>query len=48
MSRDLDLWAYQHGITLDFSRPGKPTDNAFIESFTGKFRTDQAVQRRPL
>jgi putative transposase len=28
VSRDLDLWAYQRGVTLDFSRPGKPTDNA--------------------
>ncbi|MBO9403374.1 transposase family protein [Shimia sp. R9_3] len=36
VSRDLDLWAYQHGVVLDFSRPGKPTDNAFIESFNGK------------
>ena len=40
VSRDLDLWAYQHGVTLDFSRPGKPTDNAFIESFNGKFRAE--------
>jgi putative transposase len=40
VSRDLDLWAYQKGVTLDFSRPGKPTDNAFIESFNGKFRTE--------
>jgi putative transposase len=40
VSRDLDLWAYQGGVTLDFSRPGKPTDNAFIESFNGKFRTE--------
>jgi putative transposase len=31
-SRDLDLWAYVKGVTLDFSRPGKPTDNAFIEA----------------
>lgn len=31
ISRDLDLWAYQNNVTLDFSRPGKPTDNAFIE-----------------
>ena len=31
ISRDLDLWAYQNEVTLDFSRPGKPTDNAFIE-----------------
>lgn len=27
ISRDMDLWAYQRGVTLDFSRPGKPTDN---------------------
>jgi putative transposase len=40
VSRDLDLWAYQRGVTLDFSRPGKPTDNAFIESFNGKFRPE--------
>jgi putative transposase len=40
VSRDLDLWAYKRGVTLDFSRPGKPTDNAFIESFNGKFRTE--------
>ena len=32
ISRDLDLWAYLNGVTLDFSRPGKPTDNAFIEA----------------
>jgi putative transposase len=36
----LDLWAYLHGVTLDFSRPGKPTDNAFIESFNGRFREE--------
>ncbi len=40
ISRDLDLWAYQHGVGLDFSRPGKPRDNAFIESLNGKFRTE--------
>ena len=40
VSRDLDLWAYQRGVTLDFSRPGKATDNAFIESFNGKFRAE--------
>ena len=39
-SRDMDLWAYQRGVTLDFSRPGKPTDNAFIEAFNGRFRTE--------
>ena len=40
MSRDLDLWAYQRDVTLDFSRPGKPTDNAFAESFNGKVRAE--------
>jgi putative transposase len=33
ISKDLDLWAYQHCVVLDFSRPGKPTDNAFVESY---------------
>ena len=36
----LDLWSYLNGVTLDFSRPGKPTDNAFIESFNGSFRAE--------
>lgn len=40
ISRDLDLWAYHKGVVLDFSRPGKPTDNSYIESFNGKFRTE--------
>ena len=40
MSRDLGLWAYQRDVVLDFSRPGKPTDNSFIESFNGKFRAE--------
>lgn len=40
ISRDLDIWAYQKGVVLDFSRPGKPTDNSFIESFNGKFRSE--------
>ena len=40
VSRDLDLWAYQRGVMLDFSRPGKPTENAFIKSFNGKFRAE--------
>ncbi len=39
-SRDMDLWADQRGVTLDFSRPGKPTDSAFIEAFNGRFRTE--------
>ncbi len=40
VSRDMDLWAYQRGVTLDFSRPGKPTDNAFIEAFNSKLRSE--------
>jgi putative transposase len=40
ISRDLELWAYARGVTLDFSRPGKPTDNAFIEAFNGRFRAE--------
>ncbi len=39
-SRRLDQWAYLNGVKLDFSRPGKPTDNAFIESFNGRFRQE--------
>jgi len=33
ISKALDRWAYENGVTLDFSGPGKPTDNAFMESF---------------
>ncbi|MCL9998660.1 MAG: IS3 family transposase [Erythrobacter sp.] len=40
ISREMDLWAYQRGVTLDFSRPGKPTDNAFIEAFNSKLRSE--------
>lgn len=36
----VDLWAYHHGTKIDFSRPGKPTDNAFIETFNGSFRDE--------
>ena len=40
ISTALDRWAYENGVTLDFSRPGKPTDNAFVESFNGRFRDE--------
>jgi len=36
----MDLWAYQNGVKIDFSRPGKPTDNAFIETLNGTFRDE--------
>ena len=40
ISKVLDKWAYENQVTLDFSRPGKPTDNALIESFNGSFRDE--------
>ncbi len=40
ISQSLDWWAYFKGVKLDFSRPGKPTDNAFIASFNGKIRLE--------
>lgn len=40
VSLALDKWAYENAVTLDFSRPGKPTDNAFIESFNGSLRDE--------
>ena len=40
ISKVLAKWAYEQGVTLAFSRPGKPTDNAFIESFNGSFRDE--------
>jgi len=40
ISKEFDRWAYENGVTLDFSRPGKPTDNALIESFNGSFRDE--------
>ena len=38
ISKALDRWANENGVQLDFSRPGKPTDNAFVESFNGRLR----------
>lgn len=40
ISKEVDRWAYENGVTLDFSRPGKPTDNPYVESFNGKFRDE--------
>ncbi len=36
----LDAWAYQKGVKLHFIRPGKPVENAYIESFNGRFRDE--------
>ncbi|WP_210397366.1 integrase core domain-containing protein, partial [Motiliproteus sediminis] len=36
----LDQWAYRHGVELKLIQAGKPTQNAYIESFNGKFRDE--------
>jgi putative transposase len=40
ISKVLDKSAYENKVELDFSRPGKPTGNPFIESFNGSFRDE--------
>jgi putative transposase len=40
ISKEVDRWAYENSVTLDFSRPGKPTDNPYVESSNGKFRDE--------
>ena len=40
ISRALDIWAYRHGVQLVFIRPGKPVENAYIESFHSRFRDE--------
>lgn len=39
-SKAMDSWAYRNQVQLDFIRPGKPVENAFIESFNGKLRDE--------
>jgi putative transposase len=39
-SQIMDLWAYHNQVRIDFSRPGKPTDNAHVESFNGTLRAE--------
>ena len=39
-SQSMDLWAYHNRVQIDFSRPGKPTDNAYVESFNGTLRAE--------
>jgi transposase InsO family protein len=39
-SKLLDHWAYWHHVGLEFSRPGKPVDNTFIEAFNGTLRRE--------
>lgn len=40
ISRALDAWAYSHGIELHFIEPGKPNQNAYVESFNGRLRDE--------
>jgi putative transposase len=40
ISKALDQWAYLNNVKLDFSRPGKPTDNGLIEAFNGRLRQE--------
>jgi putative transposase len=40
ISKALDLWAFENNVKLRFIQPGKPTQNAYVESFNGKFRDE--------
>jgi len=40
IGKALDAWAYRNGVRLHFIEPGKPTENAFIEAFNGRFRDE--------
>jgi putative transposase len=40
VSRAMDAWAYAHDVRLAFIRPGRPVENAFIESFNGRLRDE--------
>ena len=43
-SRAVDEWAERNGVKLDFSRPGKPIDNAYLESFKGRCREECLIR----
>jgi len=40
VSKAMEGWAYQHGVQLDFIRPGRPVENSYIESFNGRLRDE--------
>lgn len=40
-SAAVDVWAYERGVRLRFSAPGKPVPNAFVESFQGRLRDER-------
>ena len=39
-SRHFDAWAHRHGVQLDFIEPGRPVENALVESFNGRLRDE--------
>jgi len=39
-SKALEAWAWQWGVKLDFTHPGKPMENGHIESFNGRLRDE--------
>jgi putative transposase len=45
-SQAMDLWAYQNGMKIDFSRPGKPTDNAFYAATDARTKGQSRATRR--
>ena len=45
-SKALEKWAWQRGIKLDFTRPGKPTDNGHIEPLNGRRTPSEFIQIR--
>jgi putative transposase len=38
--KKMHQWAYENKVTMDYSKPGKPTDNPFVESFNDSFRDE--------
>ena len=40
ISKAVDAWAHRNAVRLEFSRPGKPTDNAYIEAFNSRLRDE--------
>jgi putative transposase len=46
ISKDFDRWADENNVTLDYSRPGRPIDNPYIESFNGSFRDECLITNR--
>lgn len=41
ISKAMERWAYENGVELDFSRPGRPIDNAKVESLNGRLRQER-------